>query len=152
MAMPWLLLMGFAITWSSLLAKILRLNKVMTGAMSMRRVVVRAQDAILPIVILFVLNFTLLLCWTVVDPLRWHREPINEDDPTNTHGFCMSEGKAWIVFLTLLVVLDLSALVLACFQAYRARELDDELTESHWLVSVFRCNFATFLHLSFVTQ
>ncbi|KAL7529723.1 hypothetical protein ACHAXR_009330 [Thalassiosira sp. AJA248-18] len=106
----------------------------MNGAMAMRRVVIRERDAMLPIVILFLLNFVLLLCWTLIDPLKWQREPVKEDDPSSTYGFCRSEGDASIAFLTVLVILDFSALVLACVQAYRARHMDDDLTESRWLM------------------
>lgn len=101
----------------------------------MKRVAIGQWEATLPILILFLLNFVLLLCWTLIDPLNWHREPIKDEDPSNTYGFCASDGTASIAFITLLVVLDLSALVLACYQSYRARKMDDELTESHWLVS-----------------
>ena len=103
--------------------------------MVMQRVVVKEREALLLIVILFFFNFVLLLCWTLIDPLKWQREPIAENDPTSTYGFCKSEGKASIVFLTLLILLDVLALVLACVQAYHARKMDDELTESWWLVS-----------------
>eukprot|EP00584_Thalassiosira_punctigera_P017418 CAMPEP_0172547588 /NCGR_PEP_ID=MMETSP1067-20121228/17078_1 /TAXON_ID=265564 ORGANISM="Thalassiosira punctigera, Strain Tpunct2005C2" /NCGR_SAMPLE_ID=MMETSP1067 /ASSEMBLY_ACC=CAM_ASM_000444 /LENGTH=528 /DNA_ID=CAMNT_0013334693 /DNA_START=36 /DNA_END=1619 /DNA_ORIENTATION=+ len=133
MAFPWLVTLGFSITWSSLLAKISRLNKVMNGARAMRRVVVKEQEASLPIIIFFLINFVLLLCWSFIDPLKWQREPITENDRANTYGFCASEGIASVVFATLLLGLDLLALVLACVQAYRARKMDDELTESRWV-------------------
>ena len=107
----------------------------MGGADSFQRVVVKVKEASLPIVILFLLNFVLLLCWTLIDPLKWQREPITLDDPTNTYGNCTSEGKGTVVFLALLSFLDVLALVLACGQAYRARKMDDEFTESRWLVS-----------------
>lgn len=55
------------------------------------------------------------------------------DDPTNTHGFCKSEGNASKAFLSLLVLVDGAALILACVQAYQARKLDDEYAESHWI-------------------
>eukprot|EP00584_Thalassiosira_punctigera_P010678 CAMPEP_0172535426 /NCGR_PEP_ID=MMETSP1067-20121228/7438_1 /TAXON_ID=265564 ORGANISM="Thalassiosira punctigera, Strain Tpunct2005C2" /NCGR_SAMPLE_ID=MMETSP1067 /ASSEMBLY_ACC=CAM_ASM_000444 /LENGTH=1140 /DNA_ID=CAMNT_0013320359 /DNA_START=87 /DNA_END=3509 /DNA_ORIENTATION=+ len=133
MAFPWLFSLGFTIAWSSILAKILRLNKVMNGAAVFRRVVVTEREASLPIIVFFLLNLVLLICWSLVDPLEWRREPITENDPTNTYGFCQSEGKATTVFVALLVFFDLVALVLACVQAYHARKMDDEFTESRWL-------------------
>ena len=118
------------------------MNKIITHlhgmllliAMTMRRVVIKERQALAPVMVILLLNFVLLLCWTLVDPLVWQREPY-DDDPSNSYGFCLSEGSASIAFLTLLILLDLSALVLACVQAYRARQLDDEFTDSRWLVS-----------------
>mmetsp|Transcript_40293 Transcript_40293/g.85831 ORF Transcript_40293/g.85831 Transcript_40293/m.85831 type:complete len:341 (-) Transcript_40293:437-1459(-) len=131
-AVPWLFSMGFSITFSALFAKIWRIHKVVTNAERMRRVVVPEREAMVPIVVVFTLNFVLLLCWTLIDPPKWQREFI-KDDPTNSYGFCKSEGKAWIAFLTMLVLLNFSALVLACVQAYRARKMDAEYSESRWL-------------------
>ncbi|KAL9186795.1 hypothetical protein ACHAXT_010515 [Thalassiosira profunda] len=132
MSFPWLFLIGFTTTFSALTAKIWRLNRVMSNARSMSRVAVTEREAIAPILIFSVLNVALLLCWTLVDPLVWNREPI-DDDPSNTYGFCASEGTASIAFITVLILLNLTALVLACVQAWRARKMDDEFTESRWL-------------------
>jgi len=107
------------------------LNKILNN--HFRRVKVKEREAFSLIVILFFLSFVLLLCWTLIDPLKWQREPINESDPTSTYGFCQSEGKASPVFAGLLIFVDVLALVLACAQAYRSRNMIDELTESRWL-------------------
>ena len=90
------------------------------------------KDALKPIAVVLTLNLLLLLCWTLIDPPQWNREDKN-DDPTNSYGFCKSEGKASIAFKTLLILLNGAALVVACVQAYQARKLDDEYTESRWL-------------------
>lgn len=113
-----------------------RLNTVMNAARACRRVEVKDRDALRPIICLVTITFVLLLCWTSIDPLQWQREPISENDPSRTYGFCKSEGWASVVFIVLLILLDLLAMVLLCVQAYRARKMDDELTESRWLVSV----------------
>ncbi|KAL3776718.1 hypothetical protein HJC23_001505 [Cyclotella cryptica] len=132
MSAPWLLLMGFGITLSALFAKIWRVNTVVSNAMAFRRVVILERDAMMPIAVVFALNFTLLLCWTLIDPMRWQREYIN-GDPTNSYGFCKSEGKASIAFLVLLILLNGAALVQACVQSYYARNMDDEYAESRWI-------------------
>jgi len=132
-AFPWLFSLGFAITFSALYAKIWRLNKVTNAARQFRKLVITEQHGVLPIVAVFTINGVLLLCWTLIDPLKWQRQPVKEGDPSSTYGFCESEGNASTAFITLLVLLDLSALVLACVQAYRARDMNDELTESRWL-------------------
>ena len=131
-ATPWLFSMGFAITFSALFAKFWRVHKVISNAKRMRRVEVHEKDALKPIAVVLTLNLLLLLCWTLIDPPQWNREDKN-DDPTNSYGFCKSEGKASIAFQTLLILLNGAALVVACVQAYQARKLDDEYTESRWL-------------------
>lgn len=105
----------------------------MSAAQKMRRLAVRERDALIPIVIVLVLNLVLLVCWTLIDPLTWHREFIN-GDPSNSYGFCKSEGKAHIAFMTLLIVLNGAAIGLACERAWRARDMgDDSFTESRYV-------------------
>ena len=94
--------------------------------------VVRERDVMKWIILVFVLNVTLLLCFTFIDPLLWRRDFVN-DDPTNSYGFCEPEGSSWIIFSALLVLVDGSALVLACVMAYRARDLDKEFQESKYI-------------------
>ncbi|KAL7482302.1 hypothetical protein ACHAW6_007980 [Cyclotella cf. meneghiniana] len=132
MSAPWLLMMGFGITLSALFAKIWRINTVVSNAMNFRRVVILEREAMKPIIVIFTLNLTLLMCWTIIDPLRWQREYIN-GDPTNSYGFCKSDGKASIAFLVLLVLLNGAALVQVFVQSYYARKMDDEYSESRWI-------------------
>ncbi|KAL7477242.1 hypothetical protein ACHAW6_003055 [Cyclotella cf. meneghiniana] len=131
MSTPWLLMMGFGITLSALVAEIWRLQ-IDCNAMSSRRVAIVECAAMKQIALVFVLNLTLLLCWTIIDPLRWQREYIN-GDPANSYGFCKSEGNASIAFLILLVLLNGAALVRVCSQSYYACKVDDEYTEARWI-------------------
>jgi len=133
MAIPWLCAIGFSVTFTALLGKLWRIHKVMYAAQTMQRVVVLERDVLKPIGIVLTLNLLLLLCWTFIDPLIWHREMI-DGDPTNTYGYCESEGKPYIVFISLLVLLNFCAIALACERAYRARKMgDDSYTESRWV-------------------
>jgi gamma-aminobutyric acid type B receptor len=132
MSFPWLFSMGFAMTFSALFAKIWRIHTVVSNAAAFRRVVIKERDAMKWILLVFTLNVILLSCWTFIDPLQWTRQYIN-DDPTNSYGSCRAEGSASSAFVSLLVLVDGTALVLACAMAYRARKLDDEFTESKWI-------------------
>mmetsp|Transcript_32071 Transcript_32071/g.59275 ORF Transcript_32071/g.59275 Transcript_32071/m.59275 type:complete len:1074 (+) Transcript_32071:111-3332(+) len=133
MAVPWLVCSGFAITFSTLLAKLWRVHKVMSAAQNFRRIVVHQDNALKSIAILLTLNFVLLLCWTLTDPYVWRREIIDQD-PTKSYGFCVSQGKTRVAILTLLILLNGSAIVLACERAYRARNMgDDSYIESRWV-------------------
>jgi hypothetical protein len=91
------------------------------------------RDALKLITVLLILQLILLICWTAIDPLRWERNYIN-DDPTNTYGSC-SGGTISTVFLVFIIALDFSALALACERAYRSRNIDDQFSESRYVVS-----------------
>lgn len=105
----------------------------MTAAQGMRRITVTERDGLIPIAIVLSLNFVLLLCWTLIDPMMWQREFINED-PTNSYGFCESEGNAHHGFVTCLILLNGAAIGLALERAWRARNMgDDSYTESRWV-------------------
>lgn len=88
--------------------------------------------------ILFGLNFVLLLAWTLVDPLRFVRlatddNSVATEDDVETYGACRSENKGLQSFGIPLLVVNIGALVLACIQAYRARGISDEYSESKYL-------------------
>jgi len=137
MAVPWLIAIGFSMTFTALLGKLWRIHKVMFAAQSMRRVVVHEREVLKPIGIILTLNLLLLLCWTFIDPVIWHRDMI-DGDPTNSLGYCDSNGKAHLVFGSLLVLLNFCAIALACERAYRARKMgDDSYTESRWVGVAF---------------
>jgi len=134
MATPWLISTGFAFTFSSLFSKTWRINKVIGGAKACRKVTVKERDVLAPFIVVFSVNCILLLCWTIIDPMRWFRQPINEGDLSNTFGLCKSTGNASKVFAGLVALTNLVALILACVQAYRARKLNDEYSESRWVL------------------
>jgi len=132
MSTPWLISTGFAITFSALFSKLWRLNKLMQSAGRFRKVTVTERDVLAPFAVVFSLNFLLMLLWTVLDPLRWVRVPIDGAE-WNTYGTCRSEGNAGVIFLILIVLIDFSALALACLQAYRARNVSTEYSESKYI-------------------
>ena len=132
MSSPWLISTGFAITFSALFSKLWRLNKLMQSAGRFRKVTVTERDVLAPFAVVFSLNFLLMLLWTLLDPLRWVRVPIDGAE-WNTYGTCRSEGNVGLIFLILIVLIDFSALALACLQAYRARNVSTEYSESKYI-------------------
>jgi len=132
MAFPWLLSIGFTTTFSALFSKIWRLNKVFHNARHMRRVVVKEKDVILPFAILMTVNCALMLAWTLVDPLLWFRTEPN--DAYESQGYCRAEGDAYIIFLILIAIVNFLALVLANIQAFRARNITTEFSESLYVM------------------
>lgn len=133
MATPWLLSMGFIIAFSALFSKIWRINKIFHNP-RFKRITVTEQDVLVPFAILFAINFALLLAWTLIDPLRYVRSQVNEGDPfSDTYGSCKFENNSTIAFGAAVLAVNFCAVVLACAQAYRAREISDEFSESKWV-------------------
>ena len=67
--------------------------------------------------------------YSTMDPLQWFRKPVDNAE-WNTYGVCESEntfGKACGISV---IVLNILALLAACYQAYKARELGSEFSES----------------------
>lgn len=131
MATPWLLSMGLTVSFSALFSKLWRINKLF-NLRSFQRAQVREKDVLIPFSVMFALNFTFLFVWTMADPLRWVRKPV-DDEAWNTYGTCEGEGAVSTAMFALAVAVNASALFLACFQAYKARNISDEFSESKYL-------------------
>lgn len=127
MAIPWLFSIGFTVSQSALFSKLWRINKLF-NAPQIRRMQVQEKDVLGPFVLLFGVNFTLLLVFTLVDPLYFERKTVN-GEAWNTYGVCTTEGAGDTLF-GLIVAVNLSALFIACYQAYKARNVSDEFSES----------------------
>lgn len=97
-----------------------------------QRIKVTEKDVIVPFVVMFSVNVILLLCWTLINPLRWEIVIVNE---FNSYGRCNPEGDgiASIVFMSLILAVNVLALVLANVQAYQARMISDEFSESQYI-------------------
>ena len=128
MATPWLLSMGACLVFSALFSKLWRLNMLLGSGM--RRVALKEKDVILPATIMFSLNLIILVCWTAISPLQFERVPVSNES-WNTVGICASEneslGRGCLIALG---VLNIGALILSCWQAYRARNHSDQFSEA----------------------
>ena len=108
-------------------SKIWRVNQVMHNSSRMRHVTIKEKDVMMPFIVLMTINVALLMGWTLVDPMMWHRtKPENHQ----SYGYCSSEGRASIGFLVSIAIVNVSALVLANVQAFRARNIATEYSES----------------------
>jgi hypothetical protein len=81
-------------------------------------------------VTLFLSNLLVLVCWSAISPLEWERVAV-AGEPWNTVGVCSSENKtvetgSWVA----LGFINIGALLLCCWQAYKARNHSDELSEA----------------------
>ena len=83
-----------------------------------------------PLVVLLVSNFVVLLIWSLVDPLVWQRFEVN-DEAWNSYGICVGSNQSTMnAFLAVLGILNIGALGLAILQAWRARSISDEYSET----------------------
>ena len=129
MANAWLLSMGFCLVMSALLAKLWRINKVVDTARAFRRTNVTVKSAVLNFSVQFVVNFILMLVWTLVDPLTYDIHVV-ENENWKQYGTCTNmEGPGWI-FMGLTIGINFCILLLAVYQAYKARNLGEEYSES----------------------
>ncbi|CAB9498227.1 Gamma-aminobutyric acid (GABA) B receptor [Seminavis robusta] len=138
LAWPWLGYTGSTITLSALFSKLMRVNEIF-HAHGFQRKVVTARDVLLPFVTLFVINLTLLICMSVLDPLKWNRVPLNEDEPYSTIGFCAFETWVGELLNALLRLVVFVALIILCVQAYRARDIKSTFSEARGVALAIFC-------------
>jgi len=111
----------------------------------MHQVQVKVKDVIWPFVLLFVVNFALLLSWTLVEPLEWSRIEVENFDmfgrSVESFGSCFvyvaghtaTQDRARIGFLIALGLFNLGAVILANYESYRTRHLPSDFNESFYL-------------------
>ena len=115
----------------------------MSSAASLRRIKVTEMDVIKPFALLMSANVLVLVLWTLLSPLQFQRSVDAWTDQwgrtLSTHGSCVAtterKGGA-IPYIVLLAVIDLCAVVLANVQAYRARNIHTEYSESRYIAMV----------------
>lgn len=83
----------------------------------------------MPLVALLAVNITILLCWTLIDPLVYERYEI-DGAPWSSYGRCVGTSNAPNTFLIILSVLNIIALLLALIQAWKARNISDQFSET----------------------
>lgn len=99
------------------------------------------QDVLVPFVVLMTINVIVLLCWTLLAPLTFSRMPSSGTDNWNRvyksyYGTCTSNtdgcGGA-LPYVIILVVVNCTAVVIANIQAYQARNIHTEFSESRYI-------------------
>jgi len=154
MAFPWLLSIGFSMSFSALFSKVWRINQIVKGAKNYRRVHISTRDVLVPFAVICTANVVILGIWSGVDPLVWVRETMDgetkESEGANyredTYGHCsVHENVFGLVCLVLLVLVNFGALVLALIQLYHARELSTEYSEGKYIAIAMGSMIQVFL-------
>lgn len=149
MSLPWLFSIGFVVSFSALLSKQIRINKIFQTK-QFRRVEVRPKDVLGPFVILFFLNFTVLLTWTLVAPIEYVRSPSGSHDRygrlQSTSASCSVENTAaGITFLSVLLAINFVVILYANVEAYKARGIKTEFSESRYIGISMVCILQAYL-------
>lgn len=83
-----------------------------------------------------VVNFILLLLWTLVAPLEWTRvdkdATDNFDRPIESVGNCAASGQS-LAFAIIILVVNMIFLIMGTFWAYKSRNITTEYDESMYI-------------------
>ena len=127
MAIPWTLSMGMTVIFSALFSKLWRVNKLFSTS-TFRKLVVKEKDVLAPFALLFSLNAILLITFNVVDPLRSERLTV-EGEEWKSYAACRA-GTVGYALMYSISAINMVALLLACYQAFQARNISGEFSES----------------------
>jgi hypothetical protein len=89
--------------------------------------------------VIFGIDFLILLVWTIIDPQKWVRIPINEDlyslnlVEESTLGWCTSNNTQ--IYVGVLIALNAAIVVLSLVQSYECRRITTEYSESLWITA-----------------
>ena len=137
MSFPWLYGIGFALTFSSLFAKIIRVKMLFLNKKITKKKV--GIKEVMPIVLACIgVEALLLLIWTLVSPLSY----VRDCDEYDIFGQCMSSfgsctntdnGAYKTVFIPLIAVIHVSVLLYSCVLCYQTRNVSTEFAEGRWI-------------------
>merc|ERR1711966_438221 len=134
-AFPWMLSIGFSLTFSALFTKTYRIKKVMQSAAKFKRLKLTARDVMKPMIALLILNVIILTLWTVIDPQKKRVIDVGPVDDfgyaASTYSVCFSEHAS--IFIAALGVVNLGSVAFALVQAYQARNISTEYSESSYI-------------------
>ena len=88
---------------------------------------------------IFGIDFLILFIWTIFDPQKWRRIPINSGHYSlnlvekSTLGWCASDQTR--IYLGVLVALNFAIVVLSLVQSYECRRITTEYSESLWITA-----------------
>lgn len=93
------------------------------------------------------MNIITLSCWTAIAPLTYQRfDYIGTDDWNRviaTYGVCSSQSaeenrdaKAFLPYLVIIAIINIGILILANIQAYQARKIKTEYSESKYIAII----------------
>jgi len=136
MTTPWLLFLGFTLTFSALFTKTYRINQIMKNAAKFKRLTLTATDVMKPMLALLLVNVVILVAFTAVSPLQSNTIVVDTDPfgrNIDTYYQCGSDKGP--IFLGILAGLNIAVLLFAILQCWHARKISTELSESQYIFS-----------------
>jgi len=109
----------------------------MRSAAKYKRLKLTARDVMKPMIALLSLNIIVLTVWTVIDPLEPEIIMSTQDRfgrPIDTHTVCSS--RHYLIFMGILCAINLGSVLFSLIQAYQARNISTELSESAFIFRV----------------
>jgi len=134
----WTFYLGFIIIFSALYSKLRRINRIFEGAKKLKRVMVTVPDVIIPFIVSFTCEVILLICWTVTNEQQYEVKDGEGTDGWNRkiqdHGVCDFFLNKNFQIPNLVFIFGL--LLLANFEAFKARNIDVEYSESKYITAI----------------
>lgn len=139
-SIPWLASIGFTLMFSALFSKTWRINQIFHNPFPNARLKILPRDLYLPLFGLLGANILCLMSWTIWEPIEYIRKAHPGTDEWNrvisTYGVCEVGSKA---FGFVLITINLSAVIIANWQAYEARHIRSEFSESKYIALSMVC-------------
>jgi len=118
-------------------------NKIFHNPNAFKRIKVTEKDVIQPYLIMMGINLIVLICWTVISPLKYKRSNWPGTDLWNriiaTYGSCQEEEENSLDFwpyLSIILFVNIGILIVANVQSYQARLIQTEYSESHYITII----------------
>lgn len=135
MTTPWLLCLGFTVIFATLWAKTFRAYHIVQASRRFRRTSLTATDVAKPLAVMLAANVIVLTVWSALDPLSYTRRDSPGTDEWNrvmaTYGQCESRNP--VPYVLVLAVLNIGVLLIANYQAWKARKLDNDFQEFKYI-------------------
>ena len=138
--------LGFSITFGTLFAKIRRIYVILQSAVEMRRVAVTFQETLRIVGLVLLLDVTILIVWTVIDPLQWERTTIQTDQydyVLESEGNCESEH--WMIWTSIIGSFHILLVAVACFMCYLARHMPEEISNGKHVALAVASNMQIYI-------
>ena len=143
----WMYSLGFVLTFGALFAKIWRVNKIFLNK-KLSKIVIKSRDLVLPIFAVLLVDASILLAWTLYNPLKWYRFVLTEDqyhNPLTSIGKCdtamrhTDTSSGWL-FLTPLALVHVVVLLVGNVLSYRARNIATSFQEGKYIAMAMVSN------------
>ena len=131
-SIPWFLNIGLTVIFSALFSKLWRINQIFHGAQAYRKLRVTETSVLGPFMLWFSLNSILLAFRTAFFPYEYTRVEV-DGNPADTVGTCQDIGVGNALMFMGNFLVTFSAFVATAWQAWKARDISDEFSESKTL-------------------